>query len=200
MRRYLPIYVTAILTLLLAGAQTASAAIGTGTLYVYYDSGYTDPVNRNEHGQFEVLPGDTVYIQIAGITEFEEGDEIIVKICWDHTKTIPATVKNLTSGAGFNLTGVGDADSPIPWIVGNFDDGNYSIPYCETMTVHYTRKPGPDYLTTPPEYDAKGQMSTVAHLHSVPENPVGTLGTLLVVLATLGVFMAKGRKIPIHIR
>lgn len=200
MKRHLPIYVTAILALLLAGAQTASAKIGTGTLYVYYDSGYTNPVVRNAQGQFEVLPGDTVYLQIAGITEFEEGDEIIVKICWNFTEVIPATVKNLTSGAGIHQIGVGDADDPIPWTVGYFNGTYYPIPYCNTMTVHYTMKPGPDYVSIPPSYDANGRMSTSAHLHSVPENPVGTLGALLAVLATLGVFMAKGRKTPVHIR
>ncbi len=89
-----------------------------------------------------------------------------------HTKWYKSlTVKTLASGEGAGTIGVGDADDPIEWLVGEFEDGTYDIPYCETLTVHYTYAKEPEYLTTDP-FDADPSM--VAHLHSaIPEVPFG---------------------------
>jgi len=167
------------------------AAQGTGILYVYWDASYTSLVGQNQQGQYDVYPGVQVYIQIAGITEFGVGTEITVKICWSgHVKTLVRTIKTLTSGNGAGLAGVGDAADPIQWTVGDFNDGFYEIPYCETMTVHY-KNGRPDYIAQ--FMDANGRM-TVAHLHSVPENPLGTLGTISAIFLGLWIFLIKKGK------
>ena len=171
----------------------AQAKIGEGKLYIYWDSGYNNLVNQDEHGFYEVLPGATIYIQIAGISEFSTGDGIAVKIGFeDHTKTFyPVTVKTLTSGNGTGQDGVGDAADPIEWTVGYFDDGYHDVPVCSTMTVHYKYK-SPDYLAT--VYDARRGMSVVAHLHAVPENPLGTLGAISALFIGLWLFLlGRGR-------
>lgn len=169
---------------------------GTGILYVYWDPDY-DPASlvwQFEQHHYDVYRTAEVYIQIAGITEFAPGVDILIKICWsDHVKTYTRTVKTLGSGDGINQIGVGDELNPIMWKVGDFDDGFYWIPVCETMTVHYKSATGtgPDYLTI---YDVDGKMR-VAHIHAVPENPLGTLGTISALFLGLGIFLLRKGKI-----
>mgnify|MGYP000082396047 FL=1 len=170
--------------------KPASAKIGSGRLYVYMDPDYTTLVPKDDNGHYMVFTGQTVYIQIANITEFEVGNLIHVKICWeDHTKWfINLTVKILTSGIGAGEVGVGDKDDPIEWVVGEFEDGTYNIPDCETITVHYTYQKRPEYITINDEFPT--YPSIVAHMHSViPEVPLGTLTVLILMFGALKVYL-----------
>lgn len=168
----------------------AMGTIGSGVLYVYTDAGYNTLAPTGQPpGAFVVLPGQTVYIQIAGITEFNVGDSVLVKICWQtHVKTLTMTVEILTSGHP-GARGVGDAAHPIAWTVGEFDDGYFDIPYCETMTVHYKKSSG-----SSPDYVAQGLLASVGHMHAIPETPFGTITPLLVLFVALGVFVAVKQK------
>jgi len=169
--------------------------IGTGILYVYTDAGYTTLAPMEPHpggnGGYLVGPGQTIYIQIAGITEFSIGASVLVKISYNgYVKTWTKIVKSLTSGQLGD--GVGDASDPIIWSVGEFDGGVYvDIPFCTTLTVHYK-----DISGTGPDYVASGIISTVGHIHVIPETPLGTIGPLLGLFAALGVVvLTKQRKL-----
>ena len=182
-REYFPLLAILLLAVFSPNVMLTSAKIGTGKLYVYIDDDYSTLAPRDDQGRYMVFSGQIVYIQIANISEFGDGDPIYVKICWeDHTKWYKSlTVKTLASGEGAGTIGVGDADDPIGWLVGEFEDGTYDIPYCETLTVHYTYAKEPEYLTTDP-FDADPSM--VAHLHSaIPEVPFGAVGSLTIILA-----------------
>jgi hypothetical protein len=163
----------------------ANGAIGDGRLFVYSDSGYANLVAQDANGRYEVLPGTTVYIKISGITEFEPGDEITVKIGWDHTKHITGVfVKNGDY--------VGDAVDPLEWEVGDFDDGFFDIPASNTLTVHYKGLTGPDYITVV-EVEASPEIKT-AHMHVIPEIPVlGTLGMILTMFTGFLYLKNKGK-------
>lgn len=194
------------LVVLLTTIHIASAKIGAGHLYIYLNSNYTTLASQDDKGFYEVFPGQEVYIQIANITEFNIGKNVIVKIGFevdgnDYTYiTGPLTVKTLTSGAGENLPGVGDASQVIAWTVGQYNDptpSNYiDIPPCSTITVHYkdASGTGPEFVT----YDATPPCIT-AHLHVIPGNPFGTLGAISLLLVGFGAFLLiKNRKsIPV---
>jgi hypothetical protein len=171
----------------------AMGAIGEGILYVYTDAGYTTLAPTDSHGFYLVGPGQTVYIQIVGITEFSLGAGVLVKISYDgYVRSWTKTVKTLTSGQLGN--GVGDASDSIIWTVGEFDGGVYvEIPFCTTLTVHYKNSSG-----TGPDYVSSGIISTIGHIHVVPETSLGTIGSLLGLFAALGVFvLTKQRKLSI---
>jgi len=172
------------------------AKIGSGELYVYYDSDYESLVHQDEKGFYEVVLGQTLYIQITDITEFSVTDPptlITVKICWDYTEfKYPCEVEVLDSGVGVGQVGVGDNDNPIEWTVGWFNGEFHEIPVCETMTIHYKYK-SPDYIAT--FWDADRGMAVTAHLHHVPENPWGTFGTILTLLAGFALYFTRFRNL-----
>lgn len=185
--------VTLALAVLLTTIHLASAKLGTGQLYVYLDADYTILAPQDDKGFYEVFPGQEVYIQIASITEFSLDETVIVKICFSCTYTTgPLVVKNLESGEGQDLPGVGDTNQKILWKVGQHDDGYIDIPPCTTITVHYkdASGTGPDYVT----YDTTPPCVT-AHLHAVPANPVGTIGVISLLIAGFGTYvLIKNRK------
>jgi len=188
------------LTVLSTVIYYSSASIGNGQLYVYIDSEYAILAHQDEKGFYEVFPGQEVYIQIAGITEFGLGETIIVKIGFevegnDYTYTAgPFAIKTLESGEGLGMPGVGDENQIILWQVGEHDSDYTEIPPCNTITVHYKDSSGrgPDYVT----YDVTPPCIT-AHLHVIPLNPAGTLGAIVLVFLGFGVFLRfKSRKLP----
>lgn len=197
LRRRVLLFVIPALLVLLTTIHVVPGKIGTAQLYVYMDSDYTALVSQDDKGFWEVLPGQEVYIQIANITEFGLGEMVIVKIGFQKTYiTVPLVVKNLTSGEGTGLLGVGDASQNIKWKVGQYNDpppgGYIDIPSCTTMTIHYkdASGTGPDYVT----YDTTPPCIT-AHLHVIPGNPVGTLGAISILLAGFGGYLLiKNRK------
>ncbi len=187
----LALVVSVILVLLSLSISSVMAYIGSGVLYVYTDSAYNVLAPTGDpQDAFKVLPSQIVYIQVAGINEFNVGDSVLVKICWDsHVKTYTMTVKTLGSGQT-GAIGVGDSADPIVWTVGEFDDGTFDIPYCETITVHYK-----DVSGTGKEYIAAGLIRGVGHVHVIPEVPFGTIASLFGLFAALGVFtLAKTKK------
>jgi len=183
-----------------------SSNVGLGmvssTLYIYTDDDYEHPADlapTDEHGFFEAVLNQLVYIQIAGITEFESGDLVQVKISYNgYVKTwTNVEVHILTTGGGQGTLGVGDASAPLGWQVGWFDGGVFvEIPYCETLTVHYK-----DATGTGPEYVAGGTIKSVGHLHVIPENPLGTIGPLMASLVGIIAFaLVKKRTAIINLR
>jgi hypothetical protein len=172
---------------------TVTAANGTGTVYAYSDSSYTTllPIDSNAGGSWVVLNGQTVYIQIAGITEFSVGQSIEVSLGTPYGAVILGTftVKTLSSGAGNGLTGVGDAANRISWVVGDINGVTVNIPYCTTITVHYRSAAGGE------TYVASGILTGGQnHLHVVPEYILGTAGALISVAAAVGGFALIRRR------
>ena len=163
-----------------------------GILYVYLYSNYTGEAPEDGIYKYSVLPGQPIYIQIADITEFEEDDLIQVRIGWEGYEEIfeNIPVHNLTSGAGSGKVGVGDADNPIQWIVGEFEGEQIDIPYCETLVVRYRNNTG-----TGRTYVARGEIRPVRHLHIIPENYLGTLGVTIAAVAGLGAFTLIEKRI-----
>ncbi|NIM46526.1 MAG: hypothetical protein GTO54_13050, partial [Nitrososphaeria archaeon] len=156
----LKITVCFITILSLIGMSSVYAKIGTGVLHVS-DVGYGGAeIYQDSHGFFEVLPGVTYYIWITGITEFPDGTDITVKISCDDSKYPNLEVG---TGAGGSLS----VNVEPPYLMPD-------LPYSTTCTVHYKGSRGPDYLTIVP-----GGVSSVGHLHVIPELPIiGTAGAL----------------------
>jgi len=102
-------------------------------------------------------------------------------------------VHELGSGVGAGMNGVGDADHPIEWTVGEYDDpppgGSVEIPFSSTITVHYKNNDG-----SGTEYVATGLIFRVGHIHVVPQLPWGTIGPSFVLLIGLGAFVLIRRK------
>jgi hypothetical protein len=185
---------------LLAVAVMADPGTGNGTVFAYSDSAYTNPLPQDSSagGSWVVINGETVYLQIAGITEFSLGQSIEVSLGTPYGAVILGTftVKTLTSGAGSGLVGVGDTANPINWLVGDLDndgDTDVEIPYCTTITVHYRSAAGGE------TWVASGMLIGGAnHLHVIPEYILGTAGALMSFAAAVGVFtLAKRRKLRI---
>lgn len=178
-----------VLLTLIASCLTVSvglSTIGNGTLYVYTDPHYTNeaPISEGHNRMYLVVLNQTIYIQIANITEFGEGETLIVKVGWeDHAKTFNGVqVSRFTSPTEHD----GWLGINVAWTVGDFDDGYLDIPYSETLTVHYKDIDGREYV-------ASGLMSRVGHIFVVPEAPLGTMAFLVAPLAALGVLLFVGR-------
>ncbi len=178
---------------------TVLAANGSGTVFTYSNAAYTVPLTTDNAaggvgGSWVVVDGQTVFIQIAGITEFSVGQSIEVSIGTPSGSVVLGTfvVKTLASGAGVGTIGVGDASAPISWMVGDMDmdrDVDVEFPYCTTMTVHYRSVTGGE------TYVASGILTGGAnHLHVVPEIPlIGTVGASIAMFSGLAVKMRRKR-------
>jgi hypothetical protein len=190
----------AVLSFSLLTITVMADSVGNGTLTAYSDSGYTSilPNDSSAGGTaMSVYDGQTIYLQISGITEFTSGTQIYVRVKWGadggHIATLgPFTVHTLTSGNGTDKLGVGDDSEPIAWTVGVFDDATVEIPYCNTMPVDYgttfTGKNKDNVMaknafgTTPPQ----------GHLHVIPELPIiGTAGASIAMFAGLAIKMKR---------
>ncbi len=180
--------------------SSASAYVGDGTLYVYIDLYTTEaPLDTPPPHTYLVNPSQIIWIQIAGITEFTFPDLVRVKICFDvgaadYSLTFSdVPVHVLGSGVGAGENGVGDADHPIAWAVGQYDDpppgGFVEIVFSSTITVHYKNNDG-----SGTEYVANGLIARVGHIHVIPQIPWGTIGPSFVFLIGLVVFVRARKK------
>jgi len=174
MKRYPLVLSILALAIFAVSISKVSADIGTGQLFVYTDPARTT-LAPNDGNTFDVVIGFTYYYRIWGITEFNTGDKLTIKIAWkdawdvDHTDFIP-DVEVLESG------------------VTKYVDFTWTVPLtakiCTTGTVHYRMLPPP----AGSEYLAKGVTRPVAHLHYIPETHLGTLGPMLALLTGLVAF------------
>ncbi len=162
----------------------ANPDVGTGVLYVYVDSAHTTeaPKAGPNGDTYFVIIGNTYYIRVLGITEFNTGDKITVKIGWTNTSGGGETTQ-------FNNVPVQESGGV------KYVDVTWTVPsnakVCTTATVHYTKKPGPEYV-------AQGQISNIGHMHIIPETLLGTIGAILALFAGLGLFLLpkKNKLLP----
>ena len=146
----------------------AFAAIGSGKLNVLN----ADDV---EDDTYYVTPCNDYTIRIEGIPEFASGEFLTIKIGWTDTDGVSQTTF-------FYDVEVVDGDVEVIWHVPE----NAKI--CTTCTVHYRQDV--------PEYVAVGLINTdkPAHMHIVPENPLGIIGSILALFAGLGIFILTKSK------
>lgn len=155
----------------------ANASVATGQLYVYVDTwnGTEAPKEGPKGDTYFIEIDTTYYIVIFGITEFNVGDLLTIKIGWTNTAGNGQTtffhnvpVEEYVSS--------GEKYVNIPaWTV----PSNAKI--CTTCTVHYTNPDSPDFI-------AYGQASTIGHMHIIPLAPLGIIGTILALFAGLTIF------------
>jgi hypothetical protein len=161
----------------------AKATEGTGVLYVYVDTwGSTEAPRGGPNGDtYFVSIGTTYYIRVFEITEFDKGDILQVKIGWTNSSGLgQTTVFNnvLVKESG----GVEHVD--VAWTV----PSNTKV--CTTATVHYTQKPGPDYI-------ASGQVSNIGHMHIITETFLGTIGAILALFVGFGLYLLPKKNKPL---
>lgn len=177
--RYTLIGLLTIITCIMLAIPLANATVGTGQLYVYTDTWVEAPKGGPNGDTYFVNPGATYHIRVWGITEFNTGDLLTVKICWKDTSDTSQTTWF------YNVPVL--EDSGIKYV-----QVTWTVPsdakICTTSTVHYTQQ-------STPEYVAAGQISNTGHMHIIPESLIGTIGTILALFAAFGFFVSsKTRK------
>jgi hypothetical protein len=124
----LTITMLGILTLTAVPNAYAVHTPGTGTLYMYSDSGCTALLPQQGGIKGYVMPatGTTVYIQITGITEVPDGSiSILLQYSGVGVQFLTGTVSSGTT-------------SCIPWVVGTFGDVLHEpTEICATGVVRY---------------------------------------------------------------
>lgn len=183
----LVILVTLVAFSLLIGTVVAVKS-GKGILTAYTDSTFTTlcPIDGAAKGSWVVFSGQTIGIEIVGITEYSSlnvGDTLKIRIQWDdgttsNTATLTGTVY-AKSGSVITVRAV--------WIVGEFDQGTKYVPWCSTMPVFYGGTDGNDYKSD------SNIGSNQGHLHAVPEY---ALGGLVAIGACFAGFVAF-KKLPV---
>jgi len=171
----LTIRLLAVLALAALAATTsfASATVGSGELTL--EDEYGDPIPQDEHGMYEVYPGQTVYISIVGI--LEPYAWVQVRVSYGETG---ATVLGI-----FEV--VGGMVGPIEWTV----PGEAEI--CNTYVVQYRNAlaPSSTHIAALPSITRL----IPGHLHIVPEYPIGTLGAIAILFASFGIYqLTKSRR------
>lgn len=179
------VFVTLLLTIIvmMLFIPFANAKVGTGQLHVYVDTwGGTEAPKGGPKGDTYFIGTDTAYyIVVLGITEFDVGRLLTIKIGWtdtagnDQTTTFQNVPVDECVGSGEKYVNV------PPWTV----PANAKIG--TTCTVHYTNPDSPEYV-------ASGQVSTIGHMYFIPLTPLGTIGTLLALFAGLSIFSRGKRK------
>jgi len=151
----------------------AKAKVGTGQLYVYNNSWSEAPKGGLEGDTYFVNIGTTYHIQVWNITEFDKENLLTVKISWTDDSNINQTTF-------FNDVPVMEDSGGVKYV-----EVEWTIPLkakiCTTSTVHYTQKPGPDYVVA-------GQISNIGHMHIVLESVLGTIGLILALFGAFGIF------------
>lgn len=156
----------------------AYGKVGTGTLFVYVDT--WDGVEAPKVGPkdtYIVFIGYTYYIRLVNITEFETEDQLVIKIGWTDVTGVERTTLFVDVPVNEKIDGTKYVDVPA-WIVPQ------DAKICTTCTVHYTRSDAPDYV-------ARGQASTIGHMHIIPETILGTIGAILSCFAGFGILFAR---------
>ena len=165
--------IAVLFALVLTLIPLAHAAQGTGVLYVYTDAAHTTEAPSESGGNHAYLTniGSTYYIRIWGITEFNTGNSITVKIGTTEFNNVPVQE---TSGTRY---------ADVTWTV------PASSQLGTTITVHYRG--------SHPEYVASGQMTNVGHMFVVPEVLQGTAGIIVALIAAYSTYqMARRRTRP----
>lgn len=158
----------------------AYGEVGTGTLFVYMDTwGGVEAPKSGPKETYMVLTGFTYYIRLVNITEFDTGELLTIKIGWTDVNGTARTTFFVDVPVNEKPDGTRYVDVPA-WVVPS------DAKVCTTCTVHYTRSGDPDYV-------ARGQVSTIGHLHVIPETFLGTIGSMLVCFAGFGVLLARKR-------
>jgi len=159
------------LAILTASISNVSATIGTGQLFVYTDATRTI-LAPNDGNTYNVTIGFTYYFRIMHITEFNTGDKLTIKIGWKDVFDVSHTTYL------YNIEVLETSGH-------KYVDFTWTIPIeakiSTTGTVHYRGDSGPDYL-------AKGETRPVAHIHFIPETPLGTIGPILALVGGLIAF------------
>lgn len=158
----------------------ANAVVGTGQLHVYIDTwGGTEAPKDGPKSDTHLIEIDnTYYIVVFGITEFNVGDLLTIKIGWTDTTDNAQTTTFLNIPVE-ECVGSGEKYVNVPpWSV----PSNAKI--CTTCTVHYTNPDSPEYV-------ASGQASTIGHTHIIPLTPLGTIGTILALFTGLTILSRR---------
>jgi hypothetical protein len=162
--------ISVLFALVLTLIPLAYAAHG-GVLYVYTDAAHTTEAPSQSGGNHAYLTniGGTYYIRIWGITQFNTGDKITVKI---GTTTFYNVLVQDSSGTRY---------ADITWTVpANSEFGT-------TVNVKYRGETGPEYVVG-------GQMSNVGHMHIVPEVLQGTVGMTVALIAAYSIYQIARRR------
>jgi hypothetical protein len=159
--------------------QPCKSDVGTGVLYVYTDTWGGIEAPKDEKGTYYVEIGKTYYIRISGITEFNTGDFVTVKISWTDANTGNGETSFIYNVEVKESDGIKYVD--VDWTVPT----NAKI--CETSTVHYRGNSGPEYV-------ASGQISQVGHMHVIPTTFLGSIGALSAIFASLGLHKILKKK------
>ena len=174
--RYVLIGLLTIITCVMLAIPFAKAEIGTGQLYVYTNAWVEAPKGGPNGDTYFVTPGATYHIRIWNITEFSKGALLTVKIGWTNTSDMSQTT------FFYDVPVMEDSDGvryvEVPWTV------PLNAKICTTATVHYTQKPGPEYVAT-------GQISNTGHMHIIPEVLLGTIGTIFALFGAFGIFKLR---------
>ena len=171
--RYALIGLLTIITYVMLAIPFVKAEVGTGQLYVYTDTWAEAPKDGPGDTYF-VNIGSTYHIQVRGITEFSTGELLTVKICWTDSSNTSQTTFFYDVPVIEDLGGVKYVE--VTWPVPS------EAKICTTSTVHYTQKPGPEYV-------AAGRISKTGHMHIIPEFLLGTIGVIVALFGAFGVFM-----------
>ena len=178
--RYALIGLLTIITYMVLTIPLAKAQVGTGQLYVYTNAWAEAPKGGPEGDTYFVNPDATYHIKIWNITEFGTEVLLTVKIRWTDTSNKSQTTFFYDVPVMEDLSGVKYVE--VTWTI----PSNAKI--YTTSVVHYTQKPGPDYVAT-------GQVSNIGHMHIIPELLIGTIGAILALFGAFGIFrLPKTRK------
>jgi len=174
--RYVLIGFLTIIAYVMLAIPFAKAQIGTGQLYVYTNAWAEAPKGGPNGDTYFVTPGATYHIRVWNITEFSTGAFLTVKIGWTNTSDMSQTT------FFYDVLVMEDSDGvryvEVTWTV------PLNAKICTTATVHYTQKPGPDYVVT-------GQISSIGHMHIIPEVLLGTIGTIFALFGAFGIFKLR---------
>ena len=156
----------------------AYCEIGTGTLFVYEDTwGGLEALKAGPNEAYQVIVGFTYYIRLVNVTEFDVGELLTIKIGWTSVNGTSRTTFFFDVPVLEKPDGTRYIDVPA-WVVPR--DGKV----CTTCTVHYTKDGFPDFV-------AQGQVSTIGHMHIIPETLLGTISVVLAGFAGLGIFFRR---------
>jgi hypothetical protein len=179
MMKMKPLILLVILVASIGSIVPVAAKQTSAVLYVYIDSSHTTeaPLFGTSEDTYAVIVGETYYIRVLGITQFDLGALLHVKIGWtdiyDHGQTTDfynVKVKQLGDDLYVDVEWTVPSDAKI----------------CTTAAVKYRANDD-----SPPEYVVKGQVNNIGHMHVVPELPLGTLMAVMASMAAIG--LAKNR-------
>jgi len=169
-----------IITCMMLTVSLAEAEIGTGQLYVYIDTwGGIEANKGGPNGDTYFVARDTTYyIRVFGITEFNKGDLLTVKICWKMVFGSPSMGHVINQTTFFydvpvmeDLDGVKYVD--VAWTVPS------SAKISSTSIAYYA------------EFLVAGRISNIGYMHIIPELLLGTVCAILALFGAFGIFKLR---------